>query len=171
MTGLLVAYRIEVNFSHELTELIREARALDRLGFAIPESTLHVVLQSDRLLIVQEILSAMLADYYKVNSPKIYKNLTGTITFPDNIGNAASYSLHKAWHRKLGRLWAGANVQVLKELTPIEHSLLTFQLEKLHKTLLPGITVLNWHSLGVPEFVTSVRKVICQPLCKMQALS
>lgn len=57
-----------MNFSYELTLLIREAKALDRLGFAIPESALHVVLQADHLLSSQESLSAMLADYYKVRA-------------------------------------------------------------------------------------------------------
>ncbi len=55
-----------MNFSYELTLLMREAKALDRLGSAIPESALHVVLQADHLLSSQETLAAMLADYYKV---------------------------------------------------------------------------------------------------------
>ncbi|BDA41784.1 probable Dynein-1-alpha heavy chain, flagellar inner arm I1 complex [Coccomyxa sp. Obi] len=83
--------KIVVNFSYELTLLMREAKALDRLGFAIPESALHAVLD---------------------------------------------------------------------EQTQIERALLTSHLEVLHKTLEPGLSVLNWHSLTMQDFVGSVRKAL-----------
>lgn len=57
-----------MNFSYELTLLLREAKALDRLGFQIPESALHAVLQADHLLHNQESLSAMLAEYHKARA-------------------------------------------------------------------------------------------------------
>jgi hypothetical protein len=61
------ACRIEVNFSDEMTLLMREARALNRLGFAIPEAALHAVLQADHLLTIQESVTTMLADYNKAS--------------------------------------------------------------------------------------------------------
>ena len=43
-------------------------------------------------------------------------------------------------------------------LNPIERVLLDEQLEKLNKALGPGISVLNWLSLGILEFVASFKK-------------
>ncbi len=57
--------RIDMNFSDEMALLMREARALNRLGFAIPEAALHAVLHADHLLTIQESLASMLADYNK----------------------------------------------------------------------------------------------------------
>ena len=65
-------------------------------------------------------------------------------------------------------------VQVVNQLTQIEKVLLVSQLEDLHKVLEPGILVLNWHSLNIPAFVISVRKVsgpvqeTSHALCKVQ---
>lgn len=53
-------------------------------------------------------------------------------------------------------------MQVLDEQTQIERVLLAFQLEVLHISLEPGLSVLNWHSLTMQDFVGSVRRV-CGP--------
>ena len=47
---------------------MREARYLDRLGFAVPEVTLHAALQAGRFRAAAEGLTAMLAAYYKARA-------------------------------------------------------------------------------------------------------
>ncbi len=47
---------------------MREARYLDRLGFAVQDVTLHAALQAGRLRAAAEGLAAMLAAYYKARS-------------------------------------------------------------------------------------------------------
>ena len=55
-----------MNHSSQLWLLIKEARALDRLGLAVPEAAVHAALQAHRMLTVEETLGDMLAEYYKV---------------------------------------------------------------------------------------------------------
>ena len=63
--GKLVC-RITVNFSMQLTHIIRETRYLDRMTFTIPEYALNVTLQEDRYLQCVDGLTDMLERYYKV---------------------------------------------------------------------------------------------------------
>ena len=63
---------IAVNRSGQLWLLIKEARALDRLGLAVPEAAVHAALQAQRMLTVEETLGDMLAEYYKVRYSDIY---------------------------------------------------------------------------------------------------
>ena len=62
-------YRLSVNFSHQLAELIKEARALDRLGYTIPAAALHAALQAQRFQACQHSLAAVLEDYHKALLP------------------------------------------------------------------------------------------------------
>ncbi len=48
---------------------------------------------------------------------------------------------------------------MLDEQTQIERALLISQLEVLRKILEPGLSVINWHSLTMQDFIGSVRKV------------
>lgn len=61
-----LACRITVNFSMQLTHIIRETRYLDRMTFTIPEFALNVTLQEDRYLQCVDGLTDMLEKYYKV---------------------------------------------------------------------------------------------------------
>ena len=58
--------RIRVNRSAQLWLLVKEARALDRLGFTVPEAAVHAALQADRILLMEETLQDMLSVYYQV---------------------------------------------------------------------------------------------------------
>ena len=62
------ACRLVVNFSQAVVEAVREARYLDRLGFAVPDVALHAALQASRFRAAVEGLSLMLAAYYKVGA-------------------------------------------------------------------------------------------------------
>ena len=73
--------RLTVNLGHQLTELVKEARALDRLGFAIPEAALHAALQAPRLQASADALAAVLEEHHAVRarmrpSPHAYNPLT-----------------------------------------------------------------------------------------------
>ena len=63
---MLCLCRVTVNFSMQLTHIIRETRYLDRMTFTIPEYALNVTLQADRYLQCVEGLTDMLERYYKV---------------------------------------------------------------------------------------------------------
>ena len=63
-----IACRLVVNFSQAVVEAVREARYLDRLGFAVPDVALHAALQASRFRAAVEGLSLMLAAYYKVDN-------------------------------------------------------------------------------------------------------
>lgn len=57
-----------MNFSMQLTHIIRETRYLDRMTFTIPEYALNVTLQEDRYLQCVDGLTDMLERYYKVRT-------------------------------------------------------------------------------------------------------
>ena len=44
----------------------------------------------------------------------------------------------------------------------VERWLLASQLRQLHDSLCPGLTHLNWHALGIQDFVTPIYKVEVQ---------
>ena len=50
--------------------------------------------------------------------------------------------------------------QVIGQLTPIEKELLVKKLEELEACLQPGFLILNWNSLGIPEFIAACSKSI-----------
>ena len=56
--------KVEVNFHHDLTEIIHEARYLDRMGLKIPDITLNIALKSDVVHVYLEKLHIMLARFY-----------------------------------------------------------------------------------------------------------
>lgn len=58
--------RIVVNLGEELHEVTREARGLDRLGFAVPETVASIALQFPQLQANADGLTAMLARYHQV---------------------------------------------------------------------------------------------------------
>ena len=55
-----------MNHSPQMWLLIKEAKALDRLGFTVPEAAVHAALQANRILLMEEILHDMLSEYYSV---------------------------------------------------------------------------------------------------------
>ena len=55
-----------VNFSDGLRDAIREAKFLDRLGFALPEMALNVALQEARFHSLTERLALVLAEYHRL---------------------------------------------------------------------------------------------------------
>ncbi len=44
-------------------------------------------------------------------------------------------------------------LQVIGQLTPVEKELMVKKLEELEASLHPGFSILNWNSLGIPEFI------------------
>ena len=65
---MLRACRVSVNFSMQLTKLIRETRYLDRMGFNIPEIALNVTLQEEKYYSCTDGLANMLEQYYQVTA-------------------------------------------------------------------------------------------------------
>lgn len=59
-----------MNHSPQMWLLIKEAKALDRLGFTVPEAAVHAALQANRILLMEEILHDTLSEYYSVR-PKV----------------------------------------------------------------------------------------------------
>ncbi len=55
-----------MNHSPQMWLLIKEAKALDRLGFTVPEAAVHAALQANRILLMEEILHDTLSEYYAV---------------------------------------------------------------------------------------------------------
>lgn len=49
---------------------------------------------------------------------------------------------------------------VISQLLPIESDLMKRKLDELEVSLQPGFTILNWNSLGIPEFITACSKAI-----------
>lgn len=49
---------------------------------------------------------------------------------------------------------------VIGQLLPIECELMKRKLVELESSLQPGFTILNWNSLGIPEFITACNKAI-----------
>ena len=49
--------------------------------------------------------------------------------------------------------------QVTGKLNAVERGLLATRVAKLRATLDPALTIQNWHSLGILDFVASVNKV------------
>lgn len=62
------AGRIGLNFHTDLTQLIRETRYLDRMGFTIPDIALNVTLQENKYHQCLEGLNRMIDNYYQVSS-------------------------------------------------------------------------------------------------------
>ena len=54
-------------------------------------------------------------------------------------------------------------LQAVDKPDPAERWLLTSQLTQLHECLRPGLTHLNWHALGIQDFVTPIYKVMPMP--------
>ena len=55
--------------------------------------------------------------------------------------------------------------QVMARVSALERALLAEQLATLRAAFLPGLSVVNWNSLGIPEFAAGFRKarVPCRP--------
>jgi len=51
------------------------------------------------------------------------------------------------------------DLQVVDKPDSVERWLLATQLSQLHDCLRPGLTHLNWHALGIQEFVNPISKV------------
>jgi Dynein heavy chain, N-terminal region 1 len=63
--------RVVVNLGEELEGVMREARGLDRLGFAVPETVASITLQYPQLRSAAEDLAAMLLRYVQVATLRI----------------------------------------------------------------------------------------------------
>ncbi|KAK9825454.1 hypothetical protein WJX81_002895 [Elliptochloris bilobata] len=109
-----ISKKLVVNLGQAVVEAVREARYLDRLGFAVPGVALHAALQASRFRAAVEGLSLMLAAYYTV---------TG-------------------------------------KLNAVERGLLATRVAKLRATLDPALTIQNWHSLVILDFVATVNTAI-----------
>ena len=55
-----------VNFSPALLTVIREARYLDRMGFAVPEKAMNIALQEENMLKYCQLLASMLNKYHEL---------------------------------------------------------------------------------------------------------
>ena len=133
-----------MNFSPRIAELAREARSLDRLGLPTPMPAMHAVLQADRWRATSHALAVALAALYKVRT-WIKQNCFCTVLALASVEVVA-----------IDRLVA---CQVTESLQTLEQHLLSTQLATLRRALAPGFLPLNWHSLGIPEFTTSIDKV------------
>eukprot|EP01105_Mastigella_eilhardi_P016134 TRINITY_DN3695_c0_g1_i1.p1 TRINITY_DN3695_c0_g1~~TRINITY_DN3695_c0_g1_i1.p1 ORF type:complete len:4489 (-),score=1285.68 TRINITY_DN3695_c0_g1_i1:87-13553(-) len=100
------AFRI--NFSPDITAIIKDAKALDYMGFSVPQTALNITLQEEKYCKLQDDLETMLRGYYNVQ----------------------------------------ANVA-----RPEEEVLLKAQNEHIREFFRPGIEVLNWNSLGIPDYI------------------
>lgn len=58
--------KLFVNFHHDMWELIKETKLLDRMGFPVPETALNVTLQEEKYLGFYEKLQKMLNTYHGV---------------------------------------------------------------------------------------------------------
>jgi dynein heavy chain len=106
--------RIKVNFRPELSEIIKESRYLDRMGFVIPEAALNVALQEEKYYNLVESLQAMLNNLYSV-------------------------------------------VDLLNDA---EKKLLAANLNEIRRIIKPGLSRLNWNSLGIPEYLVKCNQEI-----------
>eukprot|EP00398_MALV-I-01_sp_L67-1_P000765 gene765-501_t len=106
-----------VNFSPELTLLVREAKYLDQMGgFELPHVVLNVALQQDKYQEFSVQLQVLLDSYSAV----------------------------------------------VDDLTPVQKKLLAKQIQKLEKCLKPGLSPLNWNSLGILEFIEDCQKGVSE---------
>lgn len=183
--------RITVNFSMQLTHIIRETRYLDRMTFTIPEYALNVTLQEDRYLQCVDGLTDMLERYYKVCPACAYKQSfpaacellmlrqtcfgcsacqcicapwTTVVMYVPAASHAAIFLVMPVLHECTMQLHMAETrhaVQVLDRLTSIEQQLLSQRLTQLRHVLDPGFSPLNWNSLGIPDFVATCNKVSC----------
>ncbi|KAI9144584.1 dynein heavy chain and region D6 of dynein motor-domain-containing protein [Paraphysoderma sedebokerense] len=106
--------RYIVNFKPELSDIIKETRYLDKLGFVVPETAINVALQQEKFSAYVENLNLMLKHY------------NDTI---DRLDNA-------------------------------ERKLLTNHVNELRRVMKPGLTRLNWTSLGIPDFISRCNQEI-----------
>ncbi len=74
------------------------------------------------------------------------------------VGVATSLSLLMSVQEQSAKMW-WLDLQVVDKPDSVERWLLTTQLSQLHDCLRPGLTHLNWHALGIQEFVTPISKV------------
>ncbi|KXS21993.1 hypothetical protein M427DRAFT_494431 [Gonapodya prolifera JEL478] len=102
-----VIENIVVNFRHELLVTMRETKYLDKLGFAVPEAALNIVLQEEKYYMYIEQLNAMV-------------------------------NLHR---------------QQVEPLDIAERKLLGLHIMELRRVIRPGLTRLNWNSLGISDYI------------------
>ncbi|RKO96124.1 hypothetical protein CAUPRSCDRAFT_12174 [Caulochytrium protostelioides] len=98
--------KLLVNFRAEMHHITKEAKYLEPMGFAVPESALNLALQQEKFYVLVENLEEMLAQYH----------------------------------------------DVLANLEASERKLLAGHIAALKRTIKPGVTRLNWNSLGIQEF-------------------
>jgi dynein heavy chain, axonemal len=55
--------KMDVNFPAQLSQIIREAKGLDKLGFLIPETALHVALQEEKYIKLVQDIKRMVRNY------------------------------------------------------------------------------------------------------------
>ncbi|KAL7749213.1 hypothetical protein RI367_005365 [Sorochytrium milnesiophthora] len=96
-----------VNFRSELSDIIKEAKYLDKMGFHVHDTAANIALQEEKFSSFVENLELMLQGY-------------------DGV---------------------------LDKLDEAEIKLLHNQLLELQRVIKPGLTRLNWTSLGIPDFI------------------
>ena len=55
--------KMDVNFPSQLSQIMREAKGLDKLGFVIPETALHVALQEEKYIKLVQDIKSMIRNY------------------------------------------------------------------------------------------------------------
>lgn len=149
-----------VNFDAEILQLIREAKCLDRLGVAIPESAKIVLLQEDKFKGYFNDLSYALREYARITSKVIpvtapllkpslhdmeYKLRPGMITLTWTSMNIDAYKAHV--HAGLHRL-----EELIKNVNDIIENRIEKNLRVVSKTLLVNLP--PDRSFTLDEFVS-----------------
>ena len=57
--------KMDVNFPPKLSQIMREAKGLDKLGFVIPEAVLHVALQEEKYIKLVQDIKSMIRNYQR----------------------------------------------------------------------------------------------------------
>ena len=122
---------IRANFAAELRVLIKETKCLDKMGFALPDIVLNVALQDQNFQRDVEDLDLMLERYHHV---RLF---------------AVSLSIRRH-----------GPTQALHHLSSIERALLEQPSREMAESLQPGFSPLNWHALGISDFVANGNKAI-----------
>jgi dynein heavy chain, axonemal len=55
--------KMDVNFPPQLSQIMKEAKGLDKLGFVIPETALHVALQEEKYIKLVQDIKSMIRNY------------------------------------------------------------------------------------------------------------
>lgn len=161
--------RVQVNFSDGLIRLMRESRYLDRMGFDIPEVALNITLQEAAYLMCAMRLACKLVCC--VQWCHMQMQLTRTCAMlsactpcsPVCCAAPADKHLQRQLScRRVEELQAMLTryYQALASVPQTEQALLATMCGDLEASLEPGLTVLNWNSLGISDFALQCHKAV-----------